>query len=352
MKRILFLFVSIWLFVTYSCKDPDPVTEPHTPTPVTLDIPKHLPDMIIPADNPTTKEGIELGRFLFYEKMLSGDNTMSCATCHVDQDGFSDKRQFSIGIDGSVGRRQAMPIINVGWLDKLFWDGRALGVEDQALKPVEDPIEMKADWEDVVVKLQNSAPYPDMFHKAFGSKTITKENAVKAIAQFERTMISANSKFDDVLFYEKKGLEMTDDELEGYDLFYQEGADCFHCHSGSLLTDQLFHNNGLDEFPEDIGLEEVTGNPKDRGLFRTPTLRNIALTAPYMHDGRFNTLEEVIDHYSEGIHNSETIDPLMEFAHQGGIHLTDDEKRKLLAFLHTFTDTTFIKNPAFMDPFK
>jgi len=325
--------------------------DPCDPTPLNLDIPKHFPDMDIPEDNPTTVEGVTLGRYLFYEKKLSGDNTMSCATCHIDKDGFSDKRQFSIGIDGSVGTRQAMAIINIGWLDDLFWDGRAKGVENQALAPVEDPIEMKANWDEVVIKLQNTDIYPSMFFDAFCSDTITKENAVKAIAQFERTMISKDSKFDHALYYYTKGVEFTDDESEGYDLFYGERADCFHCHSGSLLTDQIFHNNGLDAIP-DAGLEKVTNNPSDKGRFRTPTLRNIALTAPYMHDGRFKTLEEVIDHYSEGVHPSPTIDPLMEFSNDGGVHLSDEEKRKLIAFLHTFTDTTFINNPAFSNPFE
>jgi cytochrome c peroxidase len=322
----------------------------YNPTPYTIDMPESLPIMDIPEDNPMTEEGVTLGRMLFYDPIMSGDSTLSCAGCHKMEFSFTDERQFSEGIDGSVGTRQAMHIVNLGWMPKLFWDGRANGMEDQALGPVENPIEMKDTWENVVSKLSAHGEYPDLFWAAFGEESITKEQAVKAIAQFERTMVSGDSRYDAIV--ERNEGFFTDAEQEGFEIFNTERGDCFHCHGGILFTDNLFHNNGLDSTFDDIGLEEVTGDPLDKGLFKTPSLRNIELTAPYMHDGRFATLEEVLDHYSEGLHGSPTIDPLMKQIAQGGIQMTDEEKNNLLAFLKTLTDTAFINNPAFKNPFE
>lgn len=334
-----------------SCNDKPPVIDKpdYNPTPYVLDYPDYLPIMDIPADNPLTEEGVTLGRMLFYDPILSGDNTMSCATCHKSEFSYTDERQFSEGVDGSLGTRQAMHIVNVGWMKEMFWDGRADGVENQALGPVENPIEMKETWENAVAELSAHAEYPDLFYAAFGEEVITKELAAKAIAQFERTMISGNSRHDKIV--ERNEGFFTDDEQAGFEIFNTELGDCFHCHGTSLFTDNQFHNNGLDSDFTDIGLEEVTGNPLDKGLFKAPSLRNIELTAPYMHDGRFQTLEEVIDHYSEGLHNSPTIDPLMKKINQGGLHLTMEEKTQLVAFLKTLTDTSFINNTAFHSPF-
>ncbi|KAA3624346.1 MAG: cytochrome-c peroxidase [Bacteroidetes bacterium] len=352
MRFLALLFITV-LFVASSCEDDDPmiIDRPdYDPTPYSLDYPSYLPIMEIPEDNPMTEEGVSLGRMLFYDPILSADSTLSCAGCHKMEYSFTDERQFSVGIDGSVGTRQAMHIVNIGWMPDLFWDGRSQGLEAQALEPVINPIEMMDTWPNVVNKLSNHDDYPDLFWAAFGEDQITKEQVVKAIAQFERTMISGDSRYD--LIVERNEGFFTDAELEGFEIFNTERGDCFHCHGGILFTDNLFHNNGLDSVFPDIGLEEVTGDPLDRGLFKTPGLRNIELTAPYMHDGRFETLEEVIDHYSEGLVYSETIDPLMKQIAQGGIQLTDQEKASLLAFLKTLTDTSFINNPAFKNPFE
>lgn len=351
MRFLTFLFLS-FLFLAVSCDDNGPTIIDHPgfdPTPYNLEFPAYMPIMDMPEDNPMTEEGVALGRMLFYDPILSGDSTLSCAGCHKANYSFSDERQFSIGIDGSVGTRQAMHIVNVGWMTELFWDGRAQGVEAQALGPVENPVEMKDTWDNVVNKLMGHQTYPDLFYAAFGEDQITKEQVVKAIAQFERTMISSNSRYDAIV--ERNEGFFTDAEQEGFEIFNTELGDCFHCHGGILFTDNLFHNNGLDATFQDIGLEGVTGDPLDKGLFKTPTLRNIELTAPYMHDGRFATLEEVIDHYSEGLVHSPTIDPLMKKIDQGGIHLTEHEKSSLLAFLKTLTDTSFINNQAFKNPF-
>ena len=324
--------------------DPTDTFPPYEPTFVTLDLPDYFPIMDIPAENPLTEEGILLGRKLFYDPILSADSSLSCSGCHKAKDAFTDIRRFSKGVDGSIGGRQAMPVMNLGWMNTFFWDGRAGSIEEQALAPVENPIEMKESWPNVVDKLQRHSDYPRLFHRAFGTSIITKELTAKAIAQFERTMVTKNAKFD----REKQGkVFYTADEQDGFDIFFSERGDCFHCHGGVLLTDNLFHNNGLDSIPDDIGLENVTKSEFDRGKFKTPTLRNIELTAPYMHDGRFATLEEVIDFYSEGLQKSPTIDPLMKGLKRGGMQFNKYEKQSLLLFLKTLTDTSFINNPDF-----
>ncbi len=337
--------------VLASCgqKKDDPIPqEVYDPTPFTIEIPPNFPDMPIPADNPTTVEGVQLGRMLFYDPILSGDNTQSCADCHDQAFSFTDPRQFSIGIDGIAGTRNSMALINTGWMQSFFWDGRSHSLEHQANDPVTNPIEMHETWPRAVDKIQNHPDYPDLFFEAFGTRNIDSSHVVKAIAQFERTLVSANSKWDRYLQGE---VQLTAQEAKGFEIFFTERGDCFHCHATILFTDDLFHNNGLDATFSDKGLFDFTGNPDDIGKFKTPTLRNIIYTAPYMHDGRFSTLEEVIDFYSEGLQWSPTIDPLMKNVDQGGIRLTDDEKASLIAFIKTLTDERFINNPEFSNPF-
>lgn len=341
MKISYIVLVILIIVGISSCK------KPKETTPYILEQPYKFP-LYPEGEDILSEEAIKLGRRLFYDPILSGDSTMSCATCHVQEDGFSDKRRFSIGIDGSIGDRQSMPIINVAWMEKLFWDGRAIKVKGQALEPVENPIEMKAHWPIVVEKLKIHDIYIKMFDDAFPGQEITKDLAAEAIAQFEKTIISSNSKFDKYL---KGQYTLTEQEQRGYDLFFSEQADCFHCHSGALVTDLQFHNNGLDAIHIDKGLENVTKNINDRGKFKTPTLRNISYTAPYMHDGRFNTIDEVLDHYSTGVQNSATIDPLMEFAAQGGVSLNAQEKEDIKAYLLLLNDEEFLNNPKFSSPF-
>lgn len=356
MKYLFFIFVSVVIFL--SCKK-DKVG--FTPTPYELDIPSHFPDMIIPEDNPMTVEGVTLGRKLFYEEKLSGDNTMSCASCHAPAAAFSDPNQFSVGIDGIPGTRNSMALINLGWQSFFFWDGRSKSLEDQILEPVPNPIEMHQEWKDAVAKLNADKEYRNMFFKAFGEEGIDSLKVSKAIAQFLRTMISGSSKYDVMYKYENSlplnsneqsiYASITAEEWAGYDLFKSlNGADCFHCHNGPLMQVQKFSNNGLDAAFTDHGRRDVTGNPADDGKFKVPTLRNIALSGPYMHDGRFSTLDEVIEHYSSGIQMSSTIDPMIEYASQGGVQLDAFEKDLLKKFLLTLTDYDFINNPDFQDP--
>lgn len=357
MIRLLF-FIGAVLFLSTSCKKDKTV---YATTPYELKIPSHFPTMIIPADNPMTVEGVNLGRHLFYEKKLSGDNSMSCATCHAPQNAFSDGSQFSEGVTGAMGNRNSMALINLGWDQFFFWDGRSKTLEEQVLLPVENPIEMHDSWQNVIGELSADEKYRDLFYKAFNDEEPNKKNAAKALAQFLRTMISGNSKFD-VIYKNANNLaltsaeqilfnQVTPEELAGYDLFNSlNGADCLHCHNGPLMQVQKFSNNGLDETFSDLGRGGVTNNPSDNGKFKVPTLRNIAYSAPYMHDGRFATLDDVINHYSNGIQMSETIDPLIEFANQGGVQLDVQDRALLKAFLLTLSDESFINNSEFKAP--
>jgi cytochrome c peroxidase len=327
------------------------------PTPLPLTIPtlffQNINPPVIPANNPQTVEGVSLGRKLFFDPILSGDGTMACASCHSPALSFTDSNQFSTGITLQEGNRNSMAIVNAAWNwnGQFFWDGRANSLENQALDPVVNPIEMNNTWPNAMAHLQADANYPSLFKAAFGTFTIDSTLVTKALAQFERTLITANSRFDQFLLGQTP---LTSAELSGFSIYMDEnGGDCFHCHGQAnqpLWTDNEFHNNGLDALFLDIGLGNVTGNAGDNGKFKTPTLRNLAYTAPYMHDGRFNTLDEVIDHYSSGLVSSSTVDPLLKYIGQGGVQLTPSEKADLKAFLLSLSDPEFTTNPNFQDP--
>jgi cytochrome c peroxidase len=319
------------------------------PTPLQLEVPDNLPPITISADNPTTVEGVALGRKLFYEKRLSGDNTQSCGSCHAQAFGFSDNgKRFSEGIDGNLGDMNAMAIMNLGWAQEFFWDGRTAGMEDQAREPVENPIEMHETWENAIAKLQATAEYPQLFKGAFGTDQITEDLAVKAIAQFERTLISGNSEYDK--FYRGEPNAFGQAAFRGMQIFFTERGDCFHCHTIDLFSTFEYQNNGLDNVFDstNIGRAGVTGRSSDTGKFKVPSLRNVEVSGPYMHDGRFATLEEVIEHYNSGIKRSPTLS--LSIKNPDGLFLTEQEKSDLLAFLKSLTDREFLSNPAFSDP--
>lgn len=358
-NRHLGLFPLLILIFALSCRKD--ATSDFAPTPYKLDIPSHFPQMQIPSDNPLTVEGVELGRHLFYDKILSRDNSISCASCHHQINGFSDPNTFSVGVDGQLGTRQSMALVNLGWQNFFFWDGRVATLEELVFHPVRDPVEMDNTWTEVEKRLRQHDRYPQMFFKAFGEPGVDSVKASKAIAQFLRTMISAESKFD-LIYKFVNGIplsaneaflfqQVTPEELGGFDVFMSlNGGDCLHCHIGPLMQINIFSNNGLDATFADLGRKGVTGNPNDAGRFKVPTLRNIGYTAPYMHDGRFNTLDEVIDHYSHGVVWSPTIDTNMEFVNHGGVQLNAQEKAMLKAFLLTLNDEKFITNPKFSNP--
>jgi cytochrome c peroxidase len=356
-QPVLLLFV---LMCICACK-PDQAPAPDitaiasfSPTPYPLHIPVWfdralLPPMPIPPDNPLTVEGVALGRKLFYDKRLSIDNSQSCGSCHQQKFGFADPNPFSKGVDGSLGDRNAMAIINLGWSHTLFWDGRRTTLEDQAHDPVVNPIEMKSNWDTVVRRLTNDSQYPVLFQKAFGTAKIDSNLVTKAIAQFERTLISLNSRYDKYIFGNDSNA-LNESEKRGKDIFFRK-AGCAHCHLTVLTTDDSLRNNGLDAVFRDKGLGQVTGHAGDNGKFKVTTLRNIAQTAPYMHDARFKTLEEVVFHYSNRIvRSSPNLDKLLVFSTDRGPLLTPEEQADLVAFLKTLTDDQFLNNPAFAAP--
>ena len=322
-----------------------------------LALPAHFSRPTLPENNPMTTAGIELGRRLFFDPILSADSSQACASCHLPERAFTDGRKVAVGIKGRLGRRNAQSLANAAFQYKgLFWDGRAATLEEQALIPVEDPKEMGHSWTAVEQALRRHPSYPGWFNEAFGiadTSQLTRELAAKALAQFERTLISADSKYDRVMQAEDTFTELED---RGRQIFFDLSeelpqGECGHCHTPPLFTDQTYMNNGLDEASElggfqDKGRGEATGQYYDNGRFRVPSLRNVALTAPYMHDGRFATLEEVAGHYNRGGHPSENVDPKIR-----KLHLSDIDQQALVAFLETLTDSSFVNNPEFHDPF-
>lgn len=326
---------------------------PKGPTPYYLKIPPNFPDYFLDEDKRLTEEGIALGRMLFYDPILSRNKNVSCASCHKQENAFSDPRPKSVGTHGDETKFHSMPLANIAWMDQFFWDGRAPTREAQALQPVVNPVEMDMTWPEAVERLQNHPEYPHLFKAAFGTDRIDSNLVTQALVQFEMTIVSADSKFDRYLRGETT---LTPTEDSGYTAFLDlGGGDCIHCHhpTNPHFADNTFHNNGLDSQDKVLsGLMAVTGNAEDEGKFKTPSLRNLAFTAPYMHDGRFETLEEVLDFYSTGVNHYPTVDPKMEFSHVGGVHLSPDQKRQIIAFLLTLTDSSVVKNPAYADPFK
>ena len=297
-----------------------------------------LPDL--PRDNPLIEERVALGKALFNETALSRDNTISCASCHVANFAFTDARRFSLGVRGQKGTRNSMPLFNLAWKTSFFWDGRAPSLRAQALMPIEDHTELDETLDRVTAKLAEKKEYPPLFAAAFGSPEINAEKIGLAVENFLLTLTSFDAKFDRAL--RGKAL-LSDDEKHGFELFMtefdprtgQRGADCFHCHGGPLFSDHQFHNNGLAPDENDTGRFRITKLEADRGKFATPSLRNIARTAPYMHDGRFTTLEEVVAHYSSGVKRSATLDPNLAKHPEGGLQLNAEDQRALVAFLKT-----------------
>ncbi len=351
-KLLLIACIATSIVAIHACKK-DKNEPVYSPVAMTVEVPSfvktYVGDMPQPADNALTVDGVALGRKLFYEKMLSNDNTMSCASCHKQVNGFDDPRQFSQGTNGAFGNRNAMAIVNMGWNTHFFWDGRRNSMEGQAHDPVTNPIEMASKWPDVVNKLQSDGKYPDLFFKAFGTQTVDSNLVVKAIAQFERTFVSFNSKFDKY-YFGGDSTALTVEEKRGLTVFTTKGM-CKNCHlMNTLFTDDKVVNNGLDVNPADQGMMKFTGMATDRGKFKVPSLRNIAESAPYMHDGRFANLEQVVEHYSSGVQQSSpNLDEHMQ-DFGSGVNLSSQEKADLVAFLKALSDPVFLANTSFSDP--
>lgn len=313
-------------------------------TPRAFVVPTGFPQPELPADNPLTLEGVALGEFLFNDRRLSAGHAQSCASCHERRRAFAEARRTSVGVDGHSGTRNAMPLFNLAWSPSYAWDGSKPRLRDQARSAMINPIEMHADLNLVTAELSRDVELSAKFAKAFGTPVISSSRIDLALEQYLLTLVAADSKFDRVA---RAQATLTEQEQRGFALFAGEydpvrgrrGADCFHCHGGALFTDFGFRDNGLGVMRGDAARARVTGRATDLGKFKTPSLRNVAVTAPYMHDGRLRTLEDVVAHYDHGVQRSPTLDPNLAKHPSVGLQLTREEQRSLVAFLHTLTDT-------------
>ena len=341
------------------------------PTPLTdFDAPFVYGRFSVPQDNPFTTEAFELGRRLFYDVRLSGEDSMSCASCHRQELAFTDGLAKPVGLHGDELPFSSMSLVNLLWGSRhFFWNGRATTLEEQVLLPVQDPKEMDQPLDDLMAELKADREYRRLFGIAYGE--ISVENTAKALATFLRLLISDNSRYDQYLRGE---IKLTREEERGRKLFMAHpdvkvslrGGNCIDCHSQFLTSGFAdgfdgFSNNGLDTDADlQDGLMATTGNTAHKGMFKVPTLRNIAATGPYMHDGRFETLEAVMAHYNHGIKPSKTLSPLILEADNlerdptaaRGLNLESEEVDAIIAFLHTLTDERFLTDPRFSDPFE
>jgi cytochrome c peroxidase len=314
-----------------------------------------------PRDNPVTDAGATLGRVLFYDRRLSRNDSVSCGSCHHQKVAFSDPEQFSTGFDGRKTKRHSLPLVNVRWFDtgRMFWDERALTLEDQVLMPIQDELEMGMTLEELVPKLEKAGYYQQLFTSAFGTPEITADRVSKALAQFVRSIVSYGSRYDQAA---ADGFEnvFTEQEMAGRALFVgvpTQGdlsdiistgrlgrATCSNCHRGDLQAGDGLRNNGLDS--------DASHDPGRSGHFKSPSLRNVAARARFMHDGRFKSLREVVDHYDSGIEPHPNLDGLLKRgARPVRLDMTDAEKDALIAFLNTLTDNGLLTDPKFSDPF-
>lgn len=312
-------------------------------TPLYLEVPKNWPQPQYDfSKNPLTEEGFQLGRHLFYDPIISRDSTISCASCHLQATGFTHvDHELSHGIEGKIGTRNSMALINLAWKKDFLWDGGANHLEVQPLNPITSPVEMDETLEHVVTKLQKTEKYPRMFEAAFGTSKITGQLTLKALTQFMLMLKSANSKYDKVMRQEES---FNPSEQNGYALFRKN---CAACHIEPLFSSDKFENNGLTLDPtlNDLGRMKITNRKEDSLRFKVPTLRNVQFTFPYMHDGRFKTLTEVVKHYNS-IQKMKGVPK--ELA--GPMRLSDNDRTDLVAFMKTLTDTEFLYNPRFSFP--
>lgn len=341
--RILFL---ILIFGSTSCKVDPKLSEPLPSNNLTQVIPSGWPQPAYQyAENPITEDKFVLGRAIFYETLLSKDNTISCATCHQNFTAFANAdHAISHGILDRLGNRNSPGLFNLAWHPHYMHDGGSINLEIQPMGPIMNPVEMDENMTNIVKKLQESQKYRSLFKSAYGDEQVSSERILKSLAQFTGLLQSYNSKFD---YWKRgeKGVKLSDSEQRGYDLFV---AKCSNCHAEPLFSDFKFRNNGLriDAGYQDSGRAHITGMPEDRYRFKTPSLRNVGLTKPYMHDGRYATLEACLDHYTDSIVNFENLDALL----LKGISMTSQEKKDIISFLYTLTDYEFIRDDRFSDP--
>lgn len=319
-----------------------------------------------PQNNPITNEGATLGRVLFYDVSLSANGKISCSSCHQQSKGFSDDKTLSQGFKGGHTRRHSMSLINARWYDRdsFFWDERAETLEDQVLMPIQDTVEMGLTLDQLISVVEKKPFYAQLFKDAFGTSEVTPDRIAKALAQYVRSIVSLDSKYDQGRSMVSRPTDafpnFTDSENRGKTIFNTPinlgGAGCNACHTTeAFITPPIGPaNNGLDEVStDDLGIFESNNNPAFRGTFKAPSLKSIGVRAPYMHDGRFSTLEEVIEHYNSGVQNHPNLGPPLRTPNGTPVrlNLSDQEKQDLLHFLLTLTDESLASDPKFSDPF-
>jgi len=339
MRKIIILIAILSLLTSCNSDDSDMMAIDNPE--IALHIPADFPEVnSFVSLNKPTKYGVELGEKLFSDKRFSADNTISCATCHIQANAFADHHPQAIGIEGRIGLRNAPSLQNLMFLKFYNWDGSKLQLETQPLVPIITHEEMDSSILEVIDKIENDSDYKTLFNKTFGDQNITPERIYKSIAQFEYTLISSNSKYDKVK--RNEGETFTESELAGYKTFEQK---CASCHATPLFTDQSFRNIGfpINTNTNEAGRGRVTGFPSDFMSFRVPTLRNIEYTAPYGSFGQFATLESVLDYFDKGVLDSDNLDPAFK-NNDKRIPLSELEKTNLIAFMKTLSDKQFVGN--------
>jgi cytochrome c peroxidase len=344
MKKIVVLALILALG---SCNSDDDSNYQNLP--IDYKVPSNFPPLAYDmSNNPLTEKGFELGKKIFYDGRLASDGVVSCGFCHIQEDAFTHHgHNFSHGVGEGIGTRNAPPVQNMAFQTQFFWDGAADHIELLSMVPISSEIEMNGNIINIINMMKNDPSYKKLYKQAFTDGEINAENMLKALSQFMTMLTSSNSRFDKYRRNETGGT-MSSQELAGYNVFNQK---CASCHATDIFTDNSFRNNGLPINPaiNDKGRYRVTENPADTYKFKVPSLRNIEKTAPYMHDGRFYTLEAVLEHYTSGIQNTQNLDPLLVNGSSFGISLSSTEKTQLIAFLKTLTDNEFLTNPKFAE---
>lgn len=344
MKTLRYLLVLIPFL--WSCSnDNDNDSDEYINLPIDYRVPSNFPPLAYNmSNNPLTQKGFELGKKIFYDGRLASDGVISCGFCHIQEDAFTHHgHTFSHGVGDGIGTRNAPPIQNMAYQTQFFWDGAADHIEMLSMAPISNELEMNGNIIDIINMMKNDAEYKMLYKQAFQNGEVNSENMLKALAQFMTMLTSSNSRFDKYRRNETGGT-LTQEELDGYTIFNQK---CASCHATDIFTDNTFRNNGLPINPQidDIGRMRVTGIEAQKYKFKVPSLRNIEKTAPYMHDGRFYTLDAVLNHYSSGVADTQNLDPSLNNNGTLGIPLAASEKTKLIAFLKTLTDNEFLTNP-------
>ncbi len=334
MKKLILYYC---LLVLIGCKKDGPITEHTQSSAFMLNIPPGFPTPVMPEGNELTKDRVLLGKKLFFDPILSGNGKISCASCHIPSKAFSDTGRVSAGVEHRLGTRNTSPLFNLAYEKAFFWDAGAISLEVQALAPIENHLEMDMAVPALIEKLKKDSVYVALFKKAY-DRPVGSYGLVRAISAFERTLISGNSRFDQYQFRNSSSA-LSASEKSGMAIFFSQKSGCANCHGGFNFTDFQLHNIGLYTKYEDIGRARVTSKESDVGSFKTPSLRNIEMTGPYMHDGSMRTLEEVVDFYSTGGKSHPAKDVLMK-----PISLTTTEKTDLINFLKSLTDHEFINS--------